>query len=571
VHDPMYRFFYTGETSNVTGDIQPPSCDVEGEGSIGITPTSTIYTGAKYFVKYYKLGIQATLTDVYLQVANHMYNINPVSSYKLKINEDTTEYTGSYWYSLLGGTKVLAFENISTSLNGSIGFIFKADEQYTSGNYWAIPVVNYDLDNDGHNAFAGLESFDSGIYYDWSNWYTDLLSPSFIWAYREPIIQFCYQDETDIDISTYYNNWIECYPHTVKTYCEQVAISYTINNTALGYSKLLYIEKDGIVVSGYPIQLFTPTKTIYYVPTSEGSYTVNLSINGVNVTSDTFTASGTCDSYIYTEPNPSRPNKDFNIHYKYNYTEYVGRIKITDMKGQIISGKLWQINKQSDDTKATSLYETGVYEVSLNIYYLNSTDVEVDSNIHTVSMDRIPTIDFTKNPMLTGESNRFYGKHNHLGQDVRIKVGNEYLSTGVGNTDVFEVVEKIYTIGEHTVQLVLVTEDTNIVLATSPNKLRVTGEETTGKEILPSVSTEIGAILGVIVTFGFLMLPFFLQLGRGKSIKVPSVVYAMSGGLGITLSIAFGFFEMWVAFFLIVIGVLIIAGIYIKSTFLGGS
>jgi len=554
-----------------------PVCGDAQRGIIGITPDHTIFicgsgnSTPKYLSGAYLIPHRYTITRFDIQLDAAMYEVNPASTYRIKFNDDTNPYLGTEWFTLAGNRKILSFQNLNVVINGTLKWIMDAQYPYTGNCYWAIHTSNRDINRDGNRFWYAFEITQHGLWSDWNNYceniYETWLPYHFSQTREQDLIyRMCITSEEDIDISKAFSNYIHCYPSTVKQFCEQVAITFTVNSTALGLPINIIID-DGTTTETFKQD--AQSGTLYYTPEIQGSYWANLSINSVTEATDTFTSSGTCLDYIYTKDNPSKSGESFNIRYKYSKTTYHGRIRI--MQGDMQIEK-WDIDTNSEGNISYVLYDTGVYHLYLSIRFRNTTNNDIASTKHTVTIDRMNHIAFIGNDFVVNDLVNFYGTHNNLGQNVRIKIGNNYVAS-VGHTDYFNLFIRVTQAGVFPVQLVLSLDDTDIILATARENIRIADTQIggEGEGVLPDVSTEIGAILGVILTFGFLMLPFFLQLGANKSIKVPTVAYAMSGGLGITLSIAFGFFDMWVAFFLIAIGVIIVAGIYIKSTFLSGS
>jgi len=579
LHDPMYRFFYMSGTQT-----EVLSCPADGLGGVGFSPSGNIQFGYQYVSCHYASTLRATITDVYLQVDHTMYDHNIPSIYKMKINEDTTEYPGSYWYTVSNETYVLAFENVTSTVNGTVSFIFSAEDylEYESGRRWALSYVNFDLNNDNHQYITAFKSATSGIWTKWDTYYRDVLAkqilPDHAWEDRDLIIQVCYGDSTDYDIDTSYYNYLEAYPHTVKPKCEQVTIFYMVNSTTLGYPMLLYIDNGGTVVDGYPIQLTSQSKTYIYTPTTTGSYTVNLNVNGVNISNDTFTASGTCDNYIYTHPNPSQPYGGYNIYYKYNYTEWEGRVKITRLPDKDFV-KAWLVARQSETVIPDMLRNTGSYEVSLNLWYRNSTDSLVDSILHGVGMDRINTIYIREgdNPIRLDDLVQFYGTHNHLNNKVVVRVGNRDIEN-VGYTDQYVVNWRADIPGTYAVRLMLITKDTEIQLARTTEDLVVTtvGADGGGYSIpdlvmiaFPDIATR--TIIGLAIVMSITFMPFLAVLKlrkRDVKINIPSIMYVACFVTGVIVAWVLGFLAWQITFFLCFIVISIMAGgwLYGKKT-----
>jgi hypothetical protein len=87
-----------------------------------------------------------------------------------------------------------------------------------------------------------------------------------------------------------------------------------------------------------------------------------------------------------------------------------------------------------------------------------------------------------------------------------------------------------------------------------------------GVELFPTLNDTLGGIVGLIVTM-FLTLSPLIVAGAfnnqmGSNIQIPPLVYGITGALGVTISTIFGWFPSWSIFFIIGVGILIIAIVY---------
>lgn len=91
---------------------------------------------------------------------------------------------------------------------------------------------------------------------------------------------------------------------------------------------------------------------------------------------------------------------------------------------------------------------------------------------------------------------------------------------------------------------------------------------------LPHVSGATGWVLGGIVTIVFLLLPLGLVAGlksKGNmTISVPPSIYALTGALGVVLSTLAGFWGWEVPFFILAVGVIVIAIMWLQGQRGGG-
>jgi hypothetical protein len=89
--------------------------------------------------------------------------------------------------------------------------------------------------------------------------------------------------------------------------------------------------------------------------------------------------------------------------------------------------------------------------------------------------------------------------------------------------------------------------------------------------IFPAVEGTLGFVIGLIITLFCLLIPFIVSKALGGNIQVPSLVYAFTCGLGLVISVAFGFFPVWVLAFMLVLGVIILVILYLMGKSSSGS
>lgn len=92
----------------------------------------------------------------------------------------------------------------------------------------------------------------------------------------------------------------------------------------------------------------------------------------------------------------------------------------------------------------------------------------------------------------------------------------------------------------------------------------------TGGSILPSIDPTIGFIVGLIITLFCLLIPFIISKALNTASNPPALVFAFTGGLGISVSVILGFFPAWVIPFIAVIGVVIVMVLYFMNKRGGG-
>jgi hypothetical protein len=88
--------------------------------------------------------------------------------------------------------------------------------------------------------------------------------------------------------------------------------------------------------------------------------------------------------------------------------------------------------------------------------------------------------------------------------------------------------------------------------------------------ILPKIDSTLGFIVGLIVTLFCLLIPFIIGKALNTSSNPPALVFAFTGGLGIAVSVVLGFFPVWVIPFMCIIGIIIVAIVYLMGKRDGG-
>ena len=88
-------------------------------------------------------------------------------------------------------------------------------------------------------------------------------------------------------------------------------------------------------------------------------------------------------------------------------------------------------------------------------------------------------------------------------------------------------------------------------------------------DFLPVIGQPLGSIIGFILVGFSILMPFIIAGSIGKSrgvtIQVPPLVYGFFGALGIAVSVILGMFPSWIVFFIVAIGVIIVALTYLLN------
>jgi len=101
----------------------------------------------------------------------------------------------------------------------------------------------------------------------------------------------------------------------------------------------------------------------------------------------------------------------------------------------------------------------------------------------------------------------------------------------------------------------------NIYVCESLDGIGVTDDPS----LFPEVSNTLGMIIGLIVTVFMTLSPFILAGSISGTIQVPPVLYAVMGALGVIISTSFGWFPSYVLFFIIAVGIIVLALMYVMK------
>lgn len=95
------------------------------------------------------------------------------------------------------------------------------------------------------------------------------------------------------------------------------------------------------------------------------------------------------------------------------------------------------------------------------------------------------------------------------------------------------------------------------------------GSGETDTDILPLIPQPLGSIVGLLIILFCLLAPLLIGIGvqknTGVSIRIPTFVFAISGGTGIAVTVILKLFPKWVPFFIIALGIISIVGAYILN------
>jgi len=87
--------------------------------------------------------------------------------------------------------------------------------------------------------------------------------------------------------------------------------------------------------------------------------------------------------------------------------------------------------------------------------------------------------------------------------------------------------------------------------------------------ILPELDSRIGIVVGFIITIFCTLSPMIvaglINSNARTSINVPPTAYAITGALGVVVSVGLGFFPSWIIFFIVAVGIIISVFMYLNG------
>jgi len=568
VYLQQFKFKNIGETSE--DDYYTFSCPAGYKSQIG---SVGYYTGrsvpsAGYRYLWYRYNVQETMNIGRIALEIHSTQGSKITSndVECKLNEydlgtaDALNQIGENSYVLYWDTAGIV--NIEKDY---VKIMFKSYATINTDNnqYWDVHRYNGDLNNDGSEWFSFLNNNFDGVYNNFNNEY-NVFSPTASSGCQiiedDLVLKMC-MVRTTTDLQNY-TNWVKAFPKAPQPFT-QVSINYQVESSAMGYAKYVYY---GTSSSHLKRLITTQGGKFYYVPTLNNTkYYVNLSIDGENVSSDTFTTTNTIpDNYVYTVPNPSLAGSYIDIFYKFSPTVSAGLIEIKDVDNNPVFSS--EVEPSSTGFRITnSLVQNGLYTVVLSQMVNNVTPFAVADSIHVVGEGLSCYITISRNEITLGESIEVRGQHGHIGEYVRIKIGNSYYKN-VGDFSTFREIIIPEVIGTHVVALVMQVGNTEKVLAVSDDLLRVSkGGVEQQDDLLPMIDSRLGVFVGVIVVVCFTLLPLLIVGGFGFGMDISPIVYALTGSIGFIFAVSLGLFEMWTIVVFVVVAFIVMMLLYIRN------
>lgn len=350
----------------------------------------------------------------------------------------------------------------------------------------------------------------------------------------------------------------------------------------LRYTNTLHIYRNTVEITDltFPRLILSYEINEFFTPEQPGSYEIRLYRAGEKRATAFFNATAPQDENanfsLWTDPNPSMGGESYEINYVYNHAENrIGKIVITQSENfydALNSGSSrfnqWYIMTNNLNGSVFDIRGlTGCYYLVMGVSLNNETNGTFSSVAYTehfVKSSLESKISPTKESISLNQDEvgnilpatvMLDFQHNLIGQNVHILVnGKRITDYGLGCSPSGVYLYSAETAGQYMAQLVII-NDTDYVEFAFCNFTVHEPDYLQDVPFLPSLDPWLGGLAGLVITLVCLFLP--VTLTRDKNIKIPYPVYAMSGGVGISISIIFGFFELWIPFFIIIIGIIV--------------
>ena len=397
-----------------------------------------------------------------------------------------------------------------------------------------------------------------------------------------------------------------------------VIISYSVGNLTDDYYIHVYDKDDnevgqtqGDYNQKYPKKINDWGGTYGFVPFNTGFYNITLENSDDNeiCRKTIYVSANPFDTNIYTIPNPSKNNEGYNVGYWFNNDGgYPGIICCFENEEDInnYENNIYISNVENGDNTIFPYAPPSTGDFFWQLYLNRSGNyipvggtykhiaIDTDINFGGITTYKLQVSGYEEytNPF-TGETYSTYGTNEMIESDSfssndmflicynhKFTFGNVKLYIdGLEWRDVSQIPYFCYifidnTVGEHLIQMIVDINGTETVVASHVYNIYSSSDVDVDTGILPDVDDSIGYILGLIITISVLLSPLIIagmiNSKQGKSIQIPSLAYAFSGGTGIAVSTALGFFPIWIPAFIIIVGILVGLMIYLRSNSGGG-
>jgi len=411
---------------------------------------------------------------------------------------------------------------------------------------WKVFVTLDDINVDG---FREIGWFDSTISSSWNNFHTlydtfRIEQAKYRTIGNDLQLRLCidrsdYSDTHDYPNDVFVNVDTGC---TNKTY----DITWFLNNTALlDNDKYITVDLAGVVKKNKTIDV--ESGHFGFTPTEQGTYTINLSVNGNVLATDTLTINCDTMNYIYTDPNPSLIGQSFRIYYGYTYTSYNARIKVKSFTNE------WVVQRNTSGFVTFSISTEGLYTIVLEQYnndtnkYIFVTDNSDCKHSVESHQGEGNLIDVSTKTLVLGESLNIFGYHAHGSGEVYAKFGNTLIKNLADNTE-FNFLYTPTKSGTFLVSLVLKKPDGSEIELDNAGSVTVSStsgpsEPSDDDTTISLVPDDFKPYVAALIIFMSLIVP--VGIAANNMIDLPVIVYVISPLISTCLCVGIGLIEIY--------------------------
>ena len=516
--------------------------------------------------------INATFHGIELLVDSQQYNIdNDIENYFAYFNGNYVGMATCFYP--YGSNYILQFAFEEEIEVGDEKLVIELYHYYPEGSKaWYLLTENYDV--------VGPPMYSQGYFYNvntsningvldgdfvthipkWRAYYTNLSSGGENPNYENAIILSGFDTSHPI-----YDVPFTCMYNTVFfiNFVDQTSTPYT-----------LHVFREGVEVGqaqNFPRYLNNYKETIGFTPLNTGNYTVTMNTTTDELVNHSFYVENCSVNYaIWTSPNPSNSNSDYKVF------TYIKDTSLFDMYQIGFFSSVQPTNNimnafdyvQLDTTSHFDAFEfshnnahggkhllrifgnvTPLLFSPLGSTYTHYINSGIGKEEYISVSEQYPNID---------EEFNIYGYHSYIETDARVRLGAIEIQDVTGDNN-FLFPYTISKTGTYVLTLEVLLDGTWLTLDAITVYVSEGGDassEDTWGQIFGSIPVWIKGLLGAIITICFVFMPFIMVQYLEKlkfKVDIPPVAYAMSGGIGVTLSTILGFFDFSIMFFICVI------------------
>ena len=277
--------------------------------------------------------------------------------------------------------------------------------------------------------------------------------------------------------------------------------------------------------------------------------------------------------YMFTDPNPST-TRTFNIIWLYDPDYFNGNnagilYSYTDSSFKSSHSRLVENIQGNGSMTWTSDYDGNIYFWICS--FNNGKYQVIYPHVHTVGISQgQPSIN-VETPIAylddysTGIfTQRFYGYHNSFGQDVWVEDNGDKIAD-VGNEINFEFTRPYTEAGFHDIRMYKWNGTFGTKTQIAKTSFTIAEASESDDTLLPTgIDPFVGLLVGAFIIIVMMFAPLLIIAALNLNFQPHPIIYAFSTGMGLVVAISLGFWEMWTAFVVIVLGVLAFLFVYFR-------